>query len=124
MSKFLIIPPLNIGKSSKWILDGLLIYQSTLLNKEIQITAGFETDLASIPRLSRWLIPVNGKHRAAAIVHDYIYSRGGRMNWGIITRKRADKVFREAMEILKVKSWRIKAMYYSVRLFGWNAWGK
>ena len=34
-----------------WVLTNPLIYNSTLLDKQIVIRPGFETDLASVPRI-------------------------------------------------------------------------
>lgn len=38
------------------------------------------SDLASIPRLARWLIPGNGRERQPAVLHDEPYGNGGRIS--------------------------------------------
>lgn len=78
----------------------------------ITVPAGFVTDLASVPRILWPIFPPNGKYAKAAIVHDYLYSQGS------VSRLYADKVFAEAMKVLRVPSWKIKLMYYAVRLGG------
>jgi hypothetical protein len=40
----------------------------------VDIPAGFETDLASIPRLLRWWLDRDGPWVQAAVVHDWLYS--------------------------------------------------
>lgn len=109
MAEFLEIPSLDIHGASEWKLEERLVYQSDLWPNKIIVPAGFVTDLASIPRIFRSLIPQNGKHRLAAIVHDYLCRE-----WNPAHRPLADRIFLEAMELLGVSWWRRKAMYYAV----------
>ena len=89
-------------------------------NKKITITVptGFITDFASIPRIFWSLLPPTGKYGKAAVIHDYCYRKR------LLPRKLADKVFLEAMKVLKVARWKIYIMYLAVRLFGWRYYGK
>ena len=82
------------------------------------VPRGFITDLASIPRILHSLIPVNGRHSPAAIVHDYLYATQR------CTRKQADETFLWAMESLGVNAVRRYAMYAGVRAFGWLVWAE
>lgn len=82
----------------------------------IAVPIGFVTDLASIPRLLHPLIPVNGRHRAAAILHDYLYASQ------TTSRAEADAIFLEAMASCGVRWTQRYAMYAAVRLAGWIAW--
>jgi hypothetical protein len=91
---------------------------------EITVPAGFETDLASIPRLARWLISPGGLHAKAAVLHDALYHDAAQRQWFQLTRENADETFLEAMEVLGVPAWRKQVMYYSVRLFGGAVWAK
>lgn len=78
----------------------------------VTVPAGFATNLASVPRLLRWLFPPDGPWLAAAVLHDFLYGLKG------CTRFLADALFREAMAGLKV-TWKQRViMYYAVRLFG------
>ena len=78
----------------------------------VRVPAGFETDLASVPRLLRWLFPPDGPWLSAAVLHDFLYGLEG------CSRFLADALFREAMAGLKV-TWKQRViMYYAVRLFG------
>lgn len=76
---------------------------------------GFRTDFASIPRVLRGVISVNGKHRMAALIHDYLYVYEVGVS---VTRAEADRVFLQEMHALGVKRIKRYAMYYAVRLFG------
>ena len=99
-------PSFKVGNKNEWILDSRMIYQ-TRDSDIISIPKGFTTDFATIPRLARVFIPVNGKHRLAAVVHDWLWEPGG--------REYANKIFREFMLELGVKPWRIKMMYAAVK---------
>lgn len=109
-SKFIKIPALEIGTSGQWILHGNLKYSSDILDDFVIVPIGFETDLASIPRIFTPIIPKNGNHRPAAIVHDWLCRKDD------FKRKTADKIFREAMKVLGVRRTRRYAMYYAVRI--------
>ena len=114
MAKFINIPSFNIGDRYHWILAGDLIYRSDLWPELIVPKKGFETDLASIPKwIPRWLFDPNGRHRAAAVVHDYL------VRLEDFDRKLADLIFLEAMELLGVKKWRRQLMYMAVRIGAW-----
>jgi hypothetical protein len=76
--------------------------------------AGFETDLASIPTwVPRWLADPTGRHRGAAIVHDFLVRQPG------FDRKKADEIFLEAMKVEGVKRWRRRMMWRAVSVQTW-----
>lgn len=110
-------PILIPTEDGEWKLFSELRYQ-THGGQVIKIPHGFITDLASIPRIFHSLIPVNGKHRAAAIVHDYLYVTQ------IMARAESDRIFLEAMEDLGVRWSQRWAMYSAVRAGGWLPWQK
>ena len=88
-------------------------------SKEIvQVAMGFKTDLASIPPIARWIIPKLGKHAQAAVLHDFMYRHH------TYKRSKCDKVFLEAMKVLKVAFWKRHVMYRAVRLGGGFVWEK
>ena len=115
------VPPDN------WKLTVRFAYRTLVTGKPLVITvpAGFENDLASIPSLLTWAIPVNGKHRWAAVIHDWLY-----FNKGILgerqqfTRKECDLIFLEGMKVMGVSWWKRSSMYRGVRAGGWVAWKK
>jgi len=112
----LIVSPLDNGRD--WKLIGAFGYHiGTLESSEIiSVPAGFITDFASIPRFLWSIFPPWGRYGKAAVIHDYCYRKG------LFTRKRSDKIFYEAMKVLKVPYWKRCAMYRAVRLFGSRAY--
>lgn len=87
----------------------------------VYVPAGFLTDGATVPRLMWWLVPPQGRHGMAALVHDYLcerqtlYSKGELIK---IDRKQADKIFNEAMKVSQVNTGIRWLMYGAVRLWG------
>jgi hypothetical protein len=114
--KFLDDPTLKVHGDDWQLVTPLLYLRSD--HGLIAVPTGFVTDLASIPRVFHPLIPVNGKHRAAAIIHDYLYETQ------TTTRAEADLIFLEAMEASGVRFTQRWAMYLAVRMGGWMAWNK
>lgn len=114
--RFLDSPTLKMLPSGReWQLVLPLIYLADDYTA-ISVPAGFVTDLASIPRLFHSLIPVNGPHSPAAIIHDYLYNVQDR------PRSAADAIFLEAMKTCGVGWIKRSAMYSAVRSGGWLHW--
>lgn len=110
MAEFLTIPAFKIVLPDMWVLKGELVYRSDLWPTTIVVPEGFLTDLASIPRVFRSLIPQNGRHRAPAVVHDYLCRRED------FPRRTADRIFNEAMKLTGVPALKRVAMYFAVRV--------
>jgi len=73
------------------------------------LTHEFETDLASIPSLAGWLVPKDGRHTPAALVHDAMILSPGETHCYLgrkVDAEEADKIFRLGMQFLGVKFWR------------------
>ena len=85
----------------------------------VQVPAGFETDLASVPWFGRWLVSSWKGTARAAVVHDFLYSVVGRRLHGF-TRAQADSIFGEALRVTGSKAWPV--IWAAVRLFGRAAW--
>lgn len=98
--------------SGRWILTKALIYQSDIAKQTIIVPRGFQTDLASVPRIPIVYTIVGGVADKAAVVHDYLYSSG------IVPRKVADAVLREASEVTGVSWFRRWTMWLGVRIGG------
>lgn len=87
----------------------------------VYVPRGFLTDGATVPRLLWWLVPPQGRHGMAALVHDYLcehqtlYSKGELIK---IERKQADKIFNEAMKVSQVNTVIRWVMYGAVRAWG------
>lgn len=61
------------------------------------------TDLASVPQFLTWLVPKDGRHTPAAILHDALMPSGTRLYDGPkVDRVEADRIFRNAMRHLGV----------------------
>ena len=127
----------------KWVLSRMLTYTNQDINAEalkcvgVEITGskmfkiivgeGFETDLASVPRMC-WAFIAPWDVARAAIIHDLLYKRirqyrgaGGEDKKIISEAKEAsDDVFHMAMKDANpsVAGWKIAAAYYSVKMFG------
>lgn len=96
----------------RWILCKPLVYESDVAKQTFTVPEGFETDLASVPRLPVVYLLTGDTARAAAVVHDYLYSSRK------VSRKVADAVLREASEVSGVPAWRRWLMWAGVRAGG------
>ena len=84
----------------------------------INVPIGTFTDFASIPRILWSVLPRWGKYGNAAVIHDWLYWDQAR------TRKEADLILLEGMQVLEVSAWKRSAIYWAVRGFGWFAWAR
>jgi len=98
--------------TGRWIVCLPLVYDSAVAQCTFTVQAGFQTDLASVPRLPviYWL--TGGTSSKAAVVHDYLYTTGQ------VSRSVADAVMREASAVIGVAAWRRWLMWAGVRLGG------
>ena len=124
----------------KWVLERALSYRDQNIDVDalekigvkcpahrITCKKGFTTDLASVPR-GIWNLIAPWDIARAAIIHDLLYLKIRQycakpepdMQGVALAKKAADKVFLMAMQDAdpKVASWKIKAAYYAVVLFG------
>lgn len=87
----------------------------TVRNKNFFINHGFETDLASIPRIA-WplMAPAHSSLIRPAVIHDYFYRENH-----FYTRKEADLIFYHMLRNEGVSGYRSSIIYCAVRLFGW-----
>lgn len=102
---------------------------------------GFIYDGATVPRFG-WtltgLLP-DGMHRAAALIHDWLYRHGGKLPYGSVkvnvlgdwqittsdwSRRDSDKLFCRILRESGVSKRRRRFMYFMVRTFGKFFWGK
>ncbi len=121
MSRFtraLVVSPLADGKT--WVLVEPFAYDVGELGSgdTIEVSRGFKTDFASIPRLFWIVLPKWGKYGNAAVIHDWLYFTQER------SREEADRILLEAMGVLTVPRWQQLPIYYAVRYFGWFAWAR
>lgn len=119
MSKFLTKLCMEIADNTddgKWVLKKPLRYRSDVAMETFTVPAGFQTDLASVPRLPVVYLLTGATSNEAAVVHDYLYSTQ------MVDRKTADAVLREASAVTGVPAWRRWMMWAGVRCFGWSHW--
>lgn len=88
----------------------------TVNGEQFEIPAGFETDLASIPKVA-WpvMAPAHSSLIRPAIVHDWFYRKTCDF-----TRFQTDLIFYHMLRNDGVSHSRASLMYYAVRVFGWN----
>lgn len=108
----------SLGGDHWRVLKGFRYYVGELGSDEwVDVCCGELTDRATVPRLLHSLLPPDGIHGQAAVVHDKLcrtlqISRGGDLI--SISRSRADEIFLEAMEALEVSWLRRRAAYAAV----------
>lgn len=95
-----------------------LIYDSAIANRTILVPAGFQTDLASIPRGLWNVLPKSGPYDKAAVIHDFLYRYNG------CTRAQADGILGEAMQASGVSGWQRWTILLAVRIGGQGIWNK
>lgn len=129
-------------KKGTFIVIDPLVFHWKAKRCVVTVDTGAFTNFASIPFGFRNIFDVNGNHRLAALVHDYLYWLGGVITTQELrvhaakpytasdtplrihyTRQEADQVFYELMLADYVPKWQAKIMYGAVRVFGRNAWG-
>jgi len=108
----------------RWLVDeGCWLVEEELSafwsDMPFKVHTGFKTDLASIPRALRSLIPQVGKHIQAAIFHDLIYRTKG--HWGL-SRLQADEMLLAGMVYSGVGWAKRYAIYWGVRAGGGFSW--
>lgn len=98
-------------------------YSITINGWWILIPQGFQTDLASIPKVLRSLISKDGRHIIAAVIHDLLYRLKAKRPFKM-SRKFADAVFKNVMQQTYVNAFIYNTMWLGVRSGGWASWVK
>lgn len=97
----------------RYVLLRSLGFASAVLNADVWVPEGFETDLASVPAIGMALIGGQPGDRAA-VVHDWLV----RSNW--LPRAQADRVFLEGLRVCGVEEAVAGTMYQAVAAY--TAW--
>ncbi len=91
---------------------------------------GFLTNFASVPRMPFAYLLAGGRGNKPAASHDYLYAEATR------PRLWCDRVFESGLEtvavwvgadgkeVVEIEWYQIQAMYFTVRVAGWNYYGK
>jgi hypothetical protein len=115
-----------------WIIDEELVIPSR--GYHLVVPKGFETDLASIPRLLWPCVAPFELSCVAPIVHDFLYQHGGQITTrheGVdvivdavrsFTKSDADLFLLDLMQQEHVPAWRAWSAYYAVKWFGHSSW--
>ena len=83
----------------------------------VTVPAGFDTDLASFPRVVEPIMHRNSWcWIAAGVLHDHAY----RTHYS--SRADADELLRSVAVAEGAPRWRARVVWLAVRLFGWRAW--
>lgn len=106
------------GSDGIWILRNPLIYRSDLAGR-ITIPMGFETDLASVPRVPFVYSLWGGRAHREAVVHDYLFRLDASPE---VPFSIANKVFLEAMWARQKPSYIRWPMYWGVCLGARSCW--
>ena len=121
MSKFLTELDAKLIKDDRiWKLDSPLIYESDLLGL-IEVPEGFETDLASVPRVPFVYMMWGGKAHREGVLHDYLFRID---SVPLASYSQANKVFFEAMTVRGKPDYVRYPMWLGVVLGGWTAYHK
>ena len=97
-------------KETVWVLDSLLGYESDLVGR-VEAPAGFETDLASVPRVPIIFSMWGSRAHREGVLHDYLFRSDSVpiVGWNL-----ANRVFLEAMKV-RGKPWYVRyPMYWGV----------
>jgi hypothetical protein len=98
-----------------WILASPLIYRCALLSMDIVIPEGFNTDLASVPRVPIIYEAWGSRAHREAVLHDYLYRKNSNP---AVSREVANSIFLEAMASRGVSWWIRYPMYWGVSFGG------
>jgi hypothetical protein len=105
----------------RWLLIDDLVFSSAAYRGVFVVPAGFQTDLASIPRPFWTVFPKVGAHDRAAVLHDAAYAHALRTVEGRPVRavkSIADRLFEEALAADGVPWLPRVLMVAAVRRFG------
>ena len=121
MARFINELDIELIKDDKiWKLGNPLLYESDILGL-IKVPVGFETDLASVPRLPFIYTMWGGKAHREGVIHDYLYRIDSEPQ---ATYSQANEVFFEAMDC-RDKPWYVRyPMWWGVVLGGWGSYHK
>lgn len=86
---------LKPGSDNIYVIDEPLHFYSQLLRKVVEVPVGFETDLASVPRIPIVFALWGGMVHREGVLHDYLFRIGIPFE---CTFSQANKVFLEAMK--------------------------
>lgn len=101
-----------------WIVRAAFIWDDG--KQRVRVPPGFETDLASIPRMAQGVpgFATTGLSRRPSVLHDWLYA------FGDAPRMEADRLFYESLRAEGVPEPTARIYYRAVRLFGGAPWAR
>ena len=99
--------------SGTWVLTQPFFVNHAL--RGIKVELGFVTDLATVPKWIRWLLPPDGEYKESAVIHDWLLMKMYQGN-PHITRAIASSTFRDSLVYQGIAPWKIITLYVGVRL--------
>ena len=108
------------GCDNCYVIDKPLVYFSDMIG-EVIVPEGFETDLASVPRLPIIYLMWGARVHREAIVHDYLYRSD---SCPLVKRSVANSVFLEAIKSRGSRSTISYPMYWGVCIGGCGSFHK
>lgn len=115
------IRPIKESGSDMYLLMDNFVYTIPEI-ANVTVPKGFRSDGASNAAL---LFERDGVHRAACLVHDWLYFNKGHIDDDVVlSRKGVDQFFFQMLLDYGVKSWHSRLAYWAVRAFGWIGWGE
>jgi len=115
MSGFLSELDTHMKGDSTYVLDSPLHYDSKMIGM-VTVPVGFETDLASVPRIPVIYELWGARAHREAVVHDYLCRTD---SLPVVSCPDANSVFLEAMKSRGVSWWIRYPMYFGVCLGCW-----
>lgn len=79
--------------------------------KLYRIPDSINTDFGTVPRGLRWLVPRIGKYNYACYFHDWL------CEYKIVSRKKADSLFKEAMKVCGLGRFKRALRHFGVRSY-------
>lgn len=110
----------KIGARRSLLIDDLM-YESVILPGLFIVPRGYQTDLASIPRILWIAAPPVDVYDPAAVVHDGGYGNALLTEHGeriFLIKAWCDRLFLEACLSVGVSRWRAELMYQAVHRYG------
>jgi hypothetical protein len=98
------------GEECRWRLNSPLVYMSELVGR-VEVPAGFETDLSSVPRLPLIYWLWGGRAHREGVLHDALYRLDSKP---LVSFNTANKIFLEAMKSRGKPFWVRWPMYLGV----------
>lgn len=115
----------NIADSKQTLFDRLDV--DLQHGEVVEVPVGFETDLASTPKILWSFYPPMGRYSYPAVVHDWLYAGGLIHRNGMVrvpSRREADRILRELMRRCGCRWYTCWIFWLMVRCFGGSHWSE